>query len=85
MTPERWQEVKAALHQALDLDAPARTTYLERLAVDDPLLRIEVESLLAAHADAGTSFLSTPVPALLYAELPHNSLAGRRLGNYQLI
>ncbi len=85
MTPERWQEVKAALHAALDLDVTARSRLLEQLGVTDPLLRVEVESLLAAHHGAGTNFLSVPAPALLYDDLPHNSLAGRRLGNYQLI
>ncbi len=85
MTPERWQEIKSALHAVLDLDGSQRLAYLEGIGAADPDLRAELDSLLTAHRQAGTGFLNTPAPALLLQELSHNELAGRRVGNYQLI
>jgi hypothetical protein len=51
MTPERWQQIKAILAEAIDCDdAPGRTAFVERSCASDPLLRQEVEALLAyAH------------------------------------
>lgn len=85
MTPERWQEIKSALHAALDLDDSQRLTYLEGIGAADPDLRAELDSLLVAHRQAGTGFLNTPAPALLMEDLSHNDLAGHRVGHYQLI
>ncbi|MGC1459242.1 MAG: serine/threonine-protein kinase [Steroidobacteraceae bacterium] len=85
MTPERWQEIKSALHAALDLEGSQRLAYLEGIGAADPDLRAELDSLLTAHREAGTGFLNTPASALLSEEFSHNELAGRRVGNYQLI
>jgi len=48
MTPERWQEVKKVLADALELTPGARKSYLDRACVE-PTLRREVESLITAH------------------------------------
>ncbi|HEX8756146.1 MAG TPA: tetratricopeptide repeat protein [Steroidobacteraceae bacterium] len=85
MEPERWQQVKAALGEALSLSGRSRDTYLERLGAADPALRAELESLLEADRDAGTGFLESPAAAVLDAPVPESPHAGRRLGPYRLL
>jgi len=90
MTPERWRLVKAALSEAMTLGGAERAAYLERLGADDPGLRIEVESLLAAERNAGIRFLETPAPAALgdygsEGEAGLDPLIGQRLGPYRLL
>ncbi|HTX04719.1 MAG TPA: protein kinase [Steroidobacteraceae bacterium] len=84
MSPERWQAVKAALAEAMALAEPERTAYLQRLGTSDPALRAELESLLRADEDAGTSFLESPGAVVLETSLS-NPHAGRRLGAYRLL
>ena len=48
MTPERWQQVKAIVGDALDVPASERPALLDRACGADAALRAEVESLLAA-------------------------------------
>jgi WD40 repeat protein/TPR repeat protein len=58
---ERWQQVKEILHQAMQLSPEERGSFLDGACVADVTLRGEVESLLAADAQARSSFLvSTP-------------------------
>lgn len=85
MEPGRWQEVKAALSEAMALGGPARASYLEQLGRTDPALRAELESLLQAAEDAGTGFLESPAAVLLETPSPASSHAGRRLGPYRLL
>ncbi|MGH8290604.1 MAG: protein kinase domain-containing protein [Steroidobacteraceae bacterium] len=84
MDPERWQQVKAALAEALALGEPARAAYVQRLGATDPALCAELESLLRADEEAGTGFLESPAAAVL--EAPSRNLhVGRRLGPYRLL
>lgn len=90
MTPERWRQVKSALSEAMALGGAERTAYLDRLGGEDPDLRTEVESLLAAEQGAGSRFLETPAPAALGdspadAEHALDPLIGQRLGPYRLL
>jgi serine/threonine protein kinase len=50
MTAETWQQVRTVFGIAIGLDEPERAGYLASVADD---VRGEVESLLAAHGDAG--------------------------------
>ena len=51
MTAERWQQVKAILADAIERDDTLqRAAFVESSCADDPLLRQEVEALLA-YAD----------------------------------
>ena len=84
MEPERWQQVKVALGDAMALSAEARPAYLERLGRSDPELRVELESLLQADRDAGAAFLEDPAAAVLETPSPSPHV-GRRLGPYQLL
>ena len=51
-TPELWQKIKEIVGAALEREPSARGAYLDQACANDGELRAEVESLLAAHADA---------------------------------
>lgn len=59
MTPEEWQQVKGILASALEQPPAERSAYLDR-ACAEPALRRELESLIAAHQQGGSS-LTEPV------------------------
>lgn len=52
MTPERWQQVKGVLQEALELTAEQRCAFLDRACSGDTLLRQEVESMLKVEPQA---------------------------------
>ncbi|MEW5981982.1 MAG: protein kinase [Acidobacteriota bacterium] len=79
MDAERWQRVDAILQAALARQVEERTAYLDATCAGDAALRREVESVLAAQAEAG-EFLETP--AWQPAEFTFTS--GTRLGPYQI-
>ncbi|MGA7314966.1 MAG: serine/threonine-protein kinase [Silvibacterium sp.] len=88
MTPERWQQVSAALDKALHLPTTERPDYFAQLARSDPELHREVESLLASHQEAGAKFLESYVVAAALGEDDadrRQKLAGRRVGAYQIV
>jgi serine/threonine protein kinase len=87
MTPERWQQVKLALDQAIALDAASRRPYLERIGSADPELCSEVETLLNHHLQAASGFLMQPVAdggSTSAQANPIRSRIGSRVGVYQL-
>jgi hypothetical protein len=48
MTPERWQQIKTILEGAIECDdSLGRAAFVERSCAGDPLLKQEVETLLA--------------------------------------
>ena len=61
MTPERWQQIRDLLEQALELAPEQREAFLDRSCVSDPSLRQEVEVLLAASDDVRSSFLQSSI------------------------
>jgi serine/threonine protein kinase len=86
--PERWQQIKAALHRALELEPGPRREYLESLAAEDAELGEQLQSLLAAHDEAGSEFLNMPAASLsgsLDDYLDHPKAAGECIGPYRLI
>ncbi len=78
VTPERWQEVKKVLAGALERAPGERHAYLDQ-ACAEPDLRREVESLIAAHEQAQTSFLAQPTLQ------PKQLAIGSRLGPYEIL
>jgi serine/threonine protein kinase/tetratricopeptide (TPR) repeat protein len=79
VTPERWQEVKAVFTDALKQTPGERRAYLDQVC-EDTSLRNEVESLLAAHENAGSSFLERQlVGNLTMLE------SGTKLGPYEIL
>jgi eukaryotic-like serine/threonine-protein kinase len=78
VTPERWQEVKKVLAAALERRPAERSAYLDQVCAE-PLLRREVESLIAAHEQGDSSFIGQPA-----AE--SNALKrGTKLGSYEIL
>jgi serine/threonine-protein kinase len=78
LTPERWQEVKKVLADALERAPAQRPAYLDQ-ACPEPDLRREVESLIAAHEQGQSSFLTQP--PVQAKELAIGSL----LGPYEIL
>ncbi len=91
MTPERWEHVKRLYHAAVELESGQRMAFLGEACAGDDDLRREVESLLAAHEDAG-SFLQAPAVEVAAREIvadedtsPAPQLIGRELANYRIV
>ena len=78
MTPERWEQVKKLLADALEKAPEERRAYLDR-ACTEPELRREVESLIAAHEQEGPS-LAGDFPASVRTALEN----GTRIGPYEV-
>ncbi|MDX1545686.1 MAG: serine/threonine-protein kinase, partial [Rhodothermales bacterium] len=85
MDPPRWPQINALLDAVLALPPAERRAYLDAHS-PDPAVRREVESLLAAHDEAG-SFLDAP--AGTYAagllEDPPDPLVGQEIDGYRLL
>ena len=58
MKPDRWQQVKELFQKALERDGDEREAFLAEVCADDTTLRVELESLLAAH-EASDGFLGS--------------------------
>src|SRR4029077_8345660 len=78
VTPERWQQVKVVLAGALEKTPEERNEYLDHACADQSIRR-EVESLLAAHQEAGSTFLEFPNSETYI--LP----TGTKLGPYEIL
>ena len=78
MTPERWQQVKNVLKEALELPPEQRSAFLDRACSNDRNLREEVESLLSSSDEARSSFLRSS--AVRVTTLPR----GTKLGEYEV-
>jgi len=82
MTPEQWQQIKQLLASVLERQPADREAYLQR-ACPEPVLRREVESLIAAHGEsASTIFERSGFPS---RPSPSPSLqSGTMLGPYKI-
>src|SRR5271168_3123375 len=87
MNQQRWQQIKTALYEALELRRELRPGYIAKATGDDSELRGELESLIAAHDAASDDFLNTPAAATgAFAEAPGpDPWVGKHIGPYQLI
>jgi serine/threonine-protein kinase len=89
---DRWLRIEAILDQALDLPPEQRSPLLDEACAGDPVLRAEVEALLAADSGAG-AFLGVPIgefaPELLAEAAAEDEseedLIGRQVGRYRLL
>ncbi len=87
MTPERWEQIKPLLSAALDRPPAERAALLTDACAGDAALRAELESLIAAHEEAG-AFLDTPAvphPLQVAEAPPDTSQAGLRIGPYEVV
>jgi serine/threonine protein kinase len=86
MTPERWQQVKKVLGNALELDPSQRSAYLAAACAGDPTLRAEVEPLMAAEQCAGTDLLRATHAADGSTFLVDTDpKIGHRIGPYKIV
>jgi eukaryotic-like serine/threonine-protein kinase len=81
MTPERWQEVKEIFADVLEQKPAVRATYLKKVCTDASL-RQEVELMIAAHEQGGSSFMERPTVGLGTNEALKS---GTRLGPYEIL
>src|SRR5688500_7090871 len=88
MHTERWQEIDRLFDAVLDLDPPARDSFLTKACAGDDELRREVESLLAAHQRA-ENFIEAPAMemAAKAAAAKGNTFfaLGREIGPYRVL
>lgn len=87
MTPERWQQIRALFHAALDLEASQQAAYLDEACAGDPSLRRQVEALIASHEGA-PSFLEEPaleVAAQMIAQEQANSPVRQTIGPFKMV
>src|SRR6202049_1433635 len=84
MSSERWERTKEILEQALCLAPEERQGYLESACGVDADLRMEVESLIAAHEEAGSQFLGAAAPEVLQLAPSRALTAGTKLGPYEI-
>ena len=88
MTPERWQQIKNVLAEALEKPPAMRAAYLERSCAGDEDLRREVELCLQSEQELSPRFLNeTALPRAAANALTAGSLpwVGRRIGAYKTI
>jgi eukaryotic-like serine/threonine-protein kinase len=88
MSPERWSQIDQLLAQALEMPPAARATFLAAACGNDAALLGEVKSLLVAHAEAETNFLSKPaleVAARNLITADQIELVGKTFGPYTVL
>ena len=85
LTPQRWQQVKEVLADALEHRPATRGTYLDAVCAGDAELKREAASLLAQQDVAGLldGFANGPAGGL-WRE-PDSFAPGRRIGSYEII
>jgi len=88
LSPDDWNRVLDAFHGALPLDSGARGAFLSEAFPDEPQLRREVDSLLAAHeSEPDFLELSAAHPGIAAAEpgTAHGASSGGRVGEYTVL
>jgi WD40 repeat protein/serine/threonine protein kinase len=87
VNPTRWQRLKSAFDEALQLDPARRPGYIDEICALDPELRKEIESLLAAHGQVSDVFLNTPAAGLeAFHDLTGTDpWVGKHIGPYLLV
>ncbi len=88
MSTDRWERTKQILEEALRLAPEQRPAYVNLVCGTDAAMRMEVESLLSSHEEAGSQFLDADMPQLLDLQ---NSTKALKLppdqifGHYKLV
>ncbi|MGH9901369.1 MAG: serine/threonine-protein kinase, partial [Pyrinomonadaceae bacterium] len=96
MTPERWRRIEELFHATLERKTGGRAAFLASACAGDTELRREVEALLAALEEAGDFIEEAPLAGAVSsvagesaaagarAGAARASLAGRRIGHYEI-
>jgi len=86
MIPQRWQQVKDVLQDALELPIQQRETFLDSACHGDQILRQEIESLLVEEKRGVEEFLRPSVDFNLEDVQRRFRLApGKRIGAYEIL
>jgi non-specific serine/threonine protein kinase/serine/threonine-protein kinase len=85
MIPERWQQVKDVLHEALQIPAGQRAAFLDSTCNGDQMLRQEIESLLLEESADTEGSLGSLDLSLERVRHGNASWVGRRIGSYEII
>ncbi|HYK21938.1 MAG TPA: protein kinase, partial [Pyrinomonadaceae bacterium] len=86
ITPERWQQVKHILAQALDVETDRQREFLESACGGDSGLRAEVESFLAHRVETSSDVMEQCASdAARLRVLSEPSRIGARIGAYRVV
>jgi eukaryotic-like serine/threonine-protein kinase len=87
VTSQRWQQINELFTSALARDASERQEFLTATCERDEELREEVNSLLAAHAEAGEFIQASALSGAieLLEEDEGESIVGQQIGAYEII
>src|SRR5256886_7600581 len=86
MKPEVWQQIKPILQSALKHEPGERSAFLDQVCQGDQSLRLQVESLIISHEQAG-GFLEEPAFEVMAESLENNQaeIVGQTLGHYKIL
>jgi len=87
MTPERWQQIEAVFHEALERPPLERASFLDHACDGDEELKEEATTLIAAHDEAG-GFIEQPAmsqDAHVLLGTGADGNLGREIGPYRII
>lgn len=84
MTDEPWDRIREILDRALDRPPGERADWLDAVC-EDPQIRAEVESLLAAYEEDDPFFETGGAREEAQPEAPDRPAAGARIGGYRLL
>ena len=88
MTPEQWQQIRNLFESAELLSGAAREEFLENECAGNAELREEVDSMLRAAAEAGSTFMDRPAADWLPTaneDAAVETRIGRLVGPYKII
>ena len=87
LSPQRWDQVQRLFDEVVDLAPEARAARLDEACRDDGDLRVEVESLLEAYAQADVLLqsLDRMVPSRPTYDADSASQTGRHLSQYEVL
>jgi eukaryotic-like serine/threonine-protein kinase len=88
ITPERWQQVKHLLAEALELDTARQRQFLDSACAADAGLRAEIDVLLAHRVDTSSDLMeqcAADASMLLLDVERDSSKPGNRIGPYKIV
>jgi serine/threonine protein kinase len=83
LTPERWAQIEELFHRAAECDPAVRSGLLDTACSDDPVLRKEVEALLARDGGIAVAAMEASVRTELQSLI--FPLTGKTVSHYQIV